>query len=125
MFSEISGPTLPYIKTRVNSNFEEIGRALFSRSVGFFIGAIFGGVLGDRFARYTDIIMAGGLILAAVGTTLAPWCSQLALLGIMFCLDGIGKGILAAGMLTLCVGLVKETWNKSCTQSGDASFVSK
>ena len=48
----MSGPTLPYLKHRVDSNYEQISRALVARSVGFLSGAVAGGVLCDRFYRF-------------------------------------------------------------------------
>ena len=49
MYSEITGPTLPYLKQRVDSNYEQIGRALAARSVGFLTGSLTGGILCDRY----------------------------------------------------------------------------
>ena len=51
LYAEIIGPTLPYLKIRVDADYEEISRTLVSESVGFFIGAIFGGFLCDKFNR--------------------------------------------------------------------------
>ena len=50
MYSEITGPTLPYMKQRVSCNYEQIGRALAARSVGFLIGSLTGGVLCDKYS---------------------------------------------------------------------------
>jgi len=50
-----------------------------------------------RFRRYVDIWMAFSLAMAAVATAVVPWCRSLTLLAAMLFVDGMGKGILAAG----------------------------
>ncbi len=42
------------------------------------------------------------LLLAAVAVTVTPWCSVLAALGAMLFLDGVSKGVLAAGGPLMC-----------------------
>ena len=107
LYSEVSGPTLPYLKERSDSNFEQISRALVARSVGFLSGAVAGGFLCDQFYHLTDLWMALSLFLAAIAVTAAPWCTMLALLSAMFFLDGVGKGILASG---ICCHQVIKFW---------------
>ncbi len=46
---------MPYLKERVNSNYEEISRVMVARAVGFLVGALGGGVLCDRLPQYTDL----------------------------------------------------------------------
>ena len=55
------------------------------------------GVCVCRFRRYVDIWMALSLAMAAVATAVVPWCRSLTLLAAMLFVDGMGKGILAAG----------------------------
>ncbi|CAH1781905.1 unnamed protein product [Owenia fusiformis] len=109
MYLEIVGPTLQDLKYRVNSNYEEIARALFARSVGFFIGSLAGGFLCDRYRDKLDIFLASSFILSGVGTCIAPWCSALWLLGCMFHLQGLGQGCLG----TIGQALVINMWGES------------
>ena len=104
-FSEISGPTLPFIRQRVGANYEEISRTLMARSVGFLFGSFIGGALYDRWQHYSDLWLALACTFGGAGTLIAPFCTQLALLGLMFCADGLGKGIMAAGKPKLSVTL--------------------
>ncbi|CAH1782058.1 unnamed protein product, partial [Owenia fusiformis] len=77
MLLEVNGATLQDLKTRVNCNYEEIGRALVGRSIGFFIGSLTGGVLWDRFPKYTDLFSVGALLIGSTGTMIIPWCRVL------------------------------------------------
>ena len=101
LYSEITGPTLPYLKRRVNSNYEEIARAMVARSVGYLVGSLSGGFLCEWYGTHVDIWLGFSLALAAVATAVVPWCRSLTLLAALLCTDGLGKGILAAGECTI------------------------
>ena len=45
LFFEIPGPTLPYLKDRIQVNYEEVSRVLVARSVGYFPGTIMAGFM--------------------------------------------------------------------------------
>lgn len=89
-----------------------------ARSIGFLVGSLLGGILCGKLSHLVDVWVAGSLLVAAIGTAIAPWCRVLSLLGIMFCLDGLGKGVLASGIVfSICVtqqilmrGEVHEGW---------------
>ncbi|XP_013401835.1 sodium-dependent glucose transporter 1A-like [Lingula anatina] len=97
MALELTGPSLQDLKDRVDSNYEEIARAVIGRSAGFFVGSFGGGFLCDRFQRHVDLILVAFLCVAAVGTFAIPWCSVLPLLWFMFVLQGMSEGVLATG----------------------------
>ena len=61
LYSEVSGPTLPYLKERSDSNFEQISRALVARSVGFLSGAVAGQLYQISRALVVSKAVAGQL----------------------------------------------------------------
>ena len=71
---------------------------MVARAVGFLVGALGGGILCDRLVDYCDLWFAVAQLIAAAGCGIAPFCATLPVLGIMFFLDGFGKGIIAAGI---------------------------
>ena len=83
---------------RIGVNYEEISRALMARSVGFLFGSFLGGALYDRWQHLSDFWLSLACVCGGAGTLIAPFCPNLALLGTMFCLDGLGKGIMALGL---------------------------
>ncbi|ELT95977.1 hypothetical protein CAPTEDRAFT_92160 [Capitella teleta] len=58
--------------------------------------------------RLIDLWLALALISAAVGTAIAPWCRTLQLLGFMFSMDGLGKGITASASSAFILQLWEE-----------------
>ena len=95
----MSSPTLPYLKRRVDSDYEQISRALVARSVGFLLGSLGAGIVGSKWRRLSDFWIALSLFVAGGATIAAPWCQNLATLAAMFFLDGAAKGLLAVGKL--------------------------
>ncbi len=95
--AEISGPTLPYLRLRLDINYEEISRALVAKSVGFFIGTLAGGALSQKWRQLKELWVSLSLIAAAIGTVFSPYSTNLALLAFLFAMDGFGKGGIAAG----------------------------
>ena len=91
---ELSGPTLPDLKERVDANYEEISQGLVARSVGYLFGSVISGILVDRLPLHMELLLSVSMIFGALGTFLTPWCTVLWLLAIMFLIQGIGQGML-------------------------------
>ncbi len=94
---EVVGPTLPDLKDHVGANYEEISRALATKSAGLFLGAFIGGVLHEKFHRHTDLIMSLGILIGAVGITMVPWVPTLPAVSFFLMLTGIGEGFINTG----------------------------
>lgn len=97
LYNEVIGPTLHDLKTRSGSNYEEISRVLSARSAGLFLGSIIGGAVHDHWARRRDLVLAVALLMSALTITIAPWCTSLWLLGIIFHVMGHSHGLLTTG----------------------------
>ena len=97
IFLEMAGPTLPGLKSRTGTNFEEISRVLVARNMGYAAGALLGGFLCDRFKRHVELVVTIAFLLSTIGTAVTPWCTQLWLLGIFFHLQGLGVGLVDTG----------------------------
>ena len=107
---------MPYLKQRVDSNYEEISRVMVARAVGFLVGALGGGLVCDRLVDYCDLWFALAQLIAATGVGLAPFCTTLPVLGIMFFLDGFAKGIIASGKMMSRENIKLSIQLKSTTQ---------
>lgn len=94
---EITGPTQKDLIIKSNSNYELVSRAISGRSVGDFIGAIFGGFLVDKLEQYCDLMIALSLDLAAISTIIAPYCRDISLLWFSFVFSGISEAIINIG----------------------------
>ena len=95
IFSEISGPTLTFLRDRIDASFEEISRALVARSVGFLLGSLSGGALSQRWNRFINLWLSIAMVVGAVATGFQPWSNGLAVLAFLFFMDGLVKGIIA------------------------------
>jgi len=108
LFSEISGPTLTFLKARVCANYEEISRTLVARSAGFMIGSLTAAPLFDRFYKLSNTWLGLALVIGAVATAFQPWSTTLELLGVLCFLDGLAKGWIAVGGNSLLFSLWKD-----------------
>ena len=95
LFSEISAPTLTFLRDRIDASFEEISRALVARSVGFLLGSLSGGALSQRWNRFINLWLSIAMVVGAVATGFQPWSNGLAVLAFLFFVDGLAKGIIA------------------------------
>ena len=75
MCLEITGPTLKDLILKLDSNYEDVSRAISGRSLGFFVGAVIGGFLVDNLPVYLDLIIAvcvDGMAGCMVGAPYSP-----------------------------------------------------
>lgn len=61
------------------------------------MGATLGGVVCEMFPNFIDLWIALSLIIAAVCTAAAPWCTQLIYLAPILGGTGLARGILSVG----------------------------
>jgi MFS family permease len=94
---EITGPTLQDLKWRAHTNYENVARAVSGRSAGFFLGAILGGLIVDKFFRFCDLIIGVFLVIAALATIAAPWASSIELLWFLILVQGVAESVLDIG----------------------------
>ena len=97
LYNEVVGPTMPDLKNRVGADYEEMGRILLARSAGLLIGSVLGGLVYDQFPWQRDIIIATALLVSALTTAVAPWCTAVWQLGIVFHLMGHSHAFLTTG----------------------------
>ena len=69
-----------------------------ARAFGYLVGSLFGGVLFDLFNA--QFLLFCVLSLAALATTLVPWCNTLLVLSLMIAVHGITAGVLDTGRLS-------------------------
>ncbi len=97
---------MPYLMSRVNCTYDQISRALMARSAGSFLGACLAGVICEIFPGLVDLWIALSLILAAVCTAAAPWCTQLLHLAGALGGTGLARGMLSVGKLWVCFMII-------------------
>ncbi|XP_052076819.1 sodium-dependent glucose transporter 1B-like [Mytilus californianus] len=76
LFNEITGPTQKDLIIKTNSDYELVSRAISGQSVGYFIGAIIGGPLIDKYEKWCYVTIAICLDCAAVAIFAAPYATN-------------------------------------------------
>ena len=75
----------------------QLSVAVTFKHIGSIFGALIGGALGDRFATYADLNIALNALAMAIAALLKPFVRYLAVLGIVYFIDGYAQGSLNAG----------------------------
>ncbi|CAH1800394.1 unnamed protein product [Owenia fusiformis] len=96
-YSGLTVATIPDLKLRVGSDYEEFSRALAAAGLGIFVSAPLGGVLADRWVRGRDAQIITFVALAGVFTVVRPWITNLWMFGVFMWLDGFVLGIYSPG----------------------------
>ncbi|XP_060072889.1 sodium-dependent glucose transporter 1B-like [Ylistrum balloti] len=91
-YMEINGPTLKDLILRTRSSYEDVTSAVSGRSVGKFVGVVIGGLITDRFGRYSDLFIALSLTVAAITVAIVPWINHTDVLWAFYLLLGITIG---------------------------------
>ena len=97
----VLGPTLPRLVEQAGGRTSVTGSLLAAHSVGFLVGSLGGARLFDRLNGHT--VMAGSLILMALGLAVAPLAPTLWLLAFVLVALGAAECTLDAGANTLLV----------------------
>ncbi|ELU06808.1 hypothetical protein CAPTEDRAFT_82130, partial [Capitella teleta] len=97
----IPGPTLLDLQEQTNTDTEQISRLFTGRSVGYLFGSLMGGFLFDRVNQ--TCLLSLSLLLTAIGTAAAPWCTNFLFLVGILAFQGISMGFLDTGGNVLCL----------------------
>jgi FHS family Na+ dependent glucose MFS transporter 1 len=102
----VIGPTLPNLADQTQTTISQIGFLFSARSLGFLVGAFFGGKIYDHLPGHPLISL--GLILMAFSLFVTPFIPIFwILLGIML-LIGLGESIVDVGTNTLLTWIYKD-----------------
>lgn len=96
------GPSLLELSEQTNSNLSGVVFLLSARSIGFFVGTLFGGQLVDRFAHWGKTILFLSLAVTMVLTFITPLIPYLGLLAtvclsqgaLLGCIDNVAQVLL-------------------------------
>ena len=91
----IPGPTLLDLEDQVKATTFQMMVVFVSRSLGYLLGALLGGVLFDCFDK--QLLLFCTLLLSAVATVAIPWSFTLVVMAAMFALQGVTMGALDTG----------------------------
>jgi FHS family Na+ dependent glucose MFS transporter 1 len=94
----IPGPTLLDLEDQVKATTFQMMVIFVSRSIGYLLGALLGGVLFDCFDK--QLLMFCTLLLASVATVAIPWSLTMVVMATMFALQGVTMGALDTGKNT-------------------------
>lgn len=100
------GPALPYLARNTHSDFSQISLIFVARSLGFILGAYFGGWLFDRISGH-PIMVVTLAALAGIAATI-PLVSLLGLLFVLILMAGISVGVIEVGGNTLLIRIHKK-----------------
>ena len=95
------GPTIPALAEQTASPLSHISYVFMARSLGFILGALVAGRIFDRAKGHP--VLAGGLLLLAAFTALAPTVPLLWLLVLLFLALGLAGSAVSVGGNTLLV----------------------
>lgn len=96
----VLGATLPEIARRTNAGFDHISYSFLFRSMGFFLGALFGGRIYDRIKRGHRVLAAAIGTMALLSATV-PITPKLGILIASFLLQGLAGSLINVGGNTL------------------------
>lgn len=108
LYLEIFGPTLIDLKIKTNSNYEDVAVAVSGRSVGLFIGGVFGGVMVDKFGHFCHVLIAVSLDVAAIATVIAPWSPGPEVLWVCCAVGGTVETVINVAGQRLILNMWKE-----------------
>lgn len=91
----IPGPTLIDLGDRLKATTAEMMVVFVTRSLGYLVGAMIGGVLFDSFNK--QLLLFCTLLLSAVATIVIPWSLTLVVMATLFALQGMSMGLLDTG----------------------------
>ncbi|XP_063397601.1 sodium-dependent glucose transporter 1B-like [Mytilus trossulus] len=108
LYTEISGITQKDLIIKTNSDYELVSRAISGRSFGYFIGSFIGGPLVDKLGNYCDLMIAISLDGAAIATIIAPYSSNVGMLGVLLVIGGTFEGVINIAGQKLILNLWKR-----------------
>ena len=97
---EINGATLKDLVYKTGADYESVTGAVSGRSVGKFVGSLLGGILMDRLGRFSDLIIAVALLLAAGTVTSVPWVYDVTVLWVLYFTLGVLLGVTNIGEIS-------------------------
>jgi len=95
------GPTLPGLAEQTRSTLSQVSILFTARAFGYLLGSLLGGRLFDRLPGQR--LMAGMLLVMALGLVLVPGIPMLWLLAVVLLALGIGEGAMDVGANTMIV----------------------
>ncbi len=101
LISASLGPTLPGLAEQTRSDLGQISGLFLARSTGYMVGSFVGGRFYDRIPG--NPVMAGALLVMALGMTAAPLLPTLWVLAAVLFGVGLGEGTVDVGGNTLLV----------------------
>ena len=107
----IPGPTLLDLQQSTGADTSQISRIFTGRSVGYLVGSIIGGFLFDQFNQ--SCLLSFSLLLSALGTAAAPWCSSYVFLMGILAFQGLSLGFLDTGKESIIISPLKIWVNRS------------
>ena len=118
LMMEIYGPVLIDLRARTNSTYEALATAVAGKNIGYFTGAILGGILVDKYGLFCDLMLALSLDAMVFATIGIPWVSRIELIWVLCFIKGVGGGV-----LNTCefVGVESQIFRRSSSKYGIAS----
>ena len=89
------------LKARTNSSYESLAAAVSGTSVGYFFGALIGGLLVDKFGLFCDLMIAVALDGGAAATVVIPWAQRTEVIWVLCSVQGLCSGVLNTGTVRL------------------------
>lgn len=102
----IPGPTLLDLGKMVGEDTHHMVLVFTARSLGYLLGSVGGGILGDLWDQ--QMLLALILGITAVATAGIPWCTALSSMAVLISVHGVAIGVLDSGGNVFCIRI----WGK-------------
>ncbi|GFN98763.1 sodium-dependent glucose transporter 1 [Plakobranchus ocellatus] len=102
----IPGPTLLDLGRMVGRDTQHMVLVFTARSLGYLLGSVAGGVLGDIWDQ--QLLLGLTLGATAVATAGIPWCTALLSMAVLIAVHGVAIGVLDSGGNVFCIRI----WGK-------------
>jgi MFS family permease len=84
------------LRELIGVDYEKFSRAFISKSAGMLVGSFLAGPIADTFPAKMDVILAVSMTVMSGAALVLPLCPSLPVMGLSFCLQGVGQAALSA-----------------------------
>lgn len=92
LYQEIIGPTLPFLKSRIGSDYSSVTQALSGKAIGLVIGATLGGIFENKLRHASSLIICASVVSCACCMAALPFALHIGLYWAAFTAMGLLEG---------------------------------
>ena len=86
------------LRNLIDVEYEKFSRAYIAKSAGMLVGSFISGPVADSFPAKIDLVISVSVAVMGGAALVLPLCPNLPLMGLSFCLQGVGQAAVSASM---------------------------